>query len=198
MLKSVAFAGLLAASCAASAATTWSFEYTGFYDEIGSVFDASRKISGSFTGTDSNNNGIVEQGEISSLLVNGTNYISCAAGSNDYYQCGTYSFNYDVAAKTLDFFAGTSGTDPDGYSMAGHYFQTGQREEDYQYVAGFYHATTSYAWTDQTEFAISGAVLSGGAVSAVPEPGTWTMLAAGLLLISGAALRRKDDAVKAQ
>jgi len=198
MLKSVAFAGLLAASCAASAATTWSFEYSGFHDEIASTFDSNYRIYGSFTGADSNSNGIVEQGEISSLLVNGTNYISCAAGSNDYYQCGTYSFSYDVAAKKLDFFAGTSGSDPDGYYMAGHYFQTGQREEDYQYVAGFYHATTSYAWTDQTRFAITDSVLAGGEVSAVPEPGTWAMLAAGLLLVSGAALRRKDDAVKAK
>ena len=192
MFKTVVLASLLAASCAANAATTWTFSYKGFFDEDAQEFVATRVMEGSFSGSDKNADGLIERGEITSFVLNSTDYVGCSAGSNDYYQCGLDIFSYQDGGK-LDFFAGTSGTDPEGYSMAGHYFHAGNREADYRTVFGFYHESSAFVWTEQTEFTIAHTITQDAGIPAVPEPGTWTMLAAGLLLVSGASRRLRRN-----
>lgn len=193
MLKTVALASLLAASCAANAASTWTFSYKGFFDENAQAFAQDYRMEGSFTGFDGNGDGFIEKSEISSFVLNGTDYVACTGGSNAYYYCGVDSFNYHVGGRTLDFYAGTGGTDPEGYSMAGHYYHANNREADYRSVFGFYQESSAFVWTEQTQFTISNPILSGAEIPAVPEPGTWGMLAAGLLVVSGAALRRRRN-----
>ncbi|TWI63683.1 putative secreted protein with PEP-CTERM sorting signal [Pseudoduganella lurida] len=192
MFKPLMLASLLTASVATNAtAGTWQFSYTGFQDSNSGAILADYQISGKFSGSDDNSDGILELAEISSLYVNGMEYIGCGTGS-DYYHCGTEQFSYHIGGQ-LDFVAGQYGYDPEGAFGGGHYYQTGVGEFEYHNAFGQY-TEQAYLWTAQTAFAISsGTVLAGEVVSAVPEPATWTMLAAGLLLVGGTALRRRPS-----
>lgn len=196
MIKTVAFATLLAVNCGANAAVTWNFSYTGFLDQNTGIFSDSYKISGSFSGQDGNRDGYLDKSEISSFVLNGTDYIGCAADSNQYYQCGTDRFLFRIAGSKLDFAAGIGGTDPEGYIMKGHYFTAGDRETDYL-LTPYSYSESAYLWTNQTKFSVGKqraplAMYSLAQVSAVPEPGTWAMLAAGLLVVTGIGRRNKE------
>jgi hypothetical protein len=191
MFKTVAFAALLAASSAASAATsTWTFTYTGFYDDSSLSFIDDRTISGTFTGNDANLDGVVDKSEISSLLIGSTDYVTCGAGGSPYFQCGAESFSYHIGDKKLDFVAGISSSDPEGIAGGAHFYETGKREWEYHYSPGGF-VDNSYRWTDETSLTVFAAPVSGAEIPAVPEPGTWAMLAAGLLVVSGASRRRR-------
>jgi hypothetical protein len=194
MFKTIAFATLITASCGAHAATTWTFSYTGFMDANTGVFDASRALEGSFSGHDINGDGYVKKDEITSFLLNGMDYFSCAGNSNDFYQCGTETFQYQLGGA-LDFSAGERGSDPEGSFRSGHYYISGDQEFDYSFTpySSFYNA---YHWTEQTEFTIGKGLVLDSPVLAVPEPGTWAMLATGLLVMTGAARRRKAVPVR--
>jgi hypothetical protein len=191
MFKSIMFAGLIAATGAATAASSsWQFNYTGFQNSMTGDFLQDYQISGKFTGDDGNADGIVDLTELSSFIVNGTEYIGCGTDS-PYYHCGTDSFSFHIGGA-LDFSAGIYGTDPEGWFGGGHYFQAGVGEFDYHYNPDAYNEQ-AYLWTGQTTLTISsGTQLSNIRIPAVPEPGAWAMLAAGLLVIGGAAMRRRE------
>jgi hypothetical protein len=192
MLKTATIAGLFTALCAASAvaqAGTWTFSYVGFFNESSFEFDSLRRMDGSFTGHDADNDGYIDTKEISSLVLNNIDYIGCRSASNDFYRCGADSFRYKAGEK-LQFSLGTSGTDPEGIVSATHYINAGDREVDYRFQGDHYQQQT-YWWTDETRFTIAGNPLSGSDVLVVPEPGTWAMLGTGLLLITATALRRR-------
>lgn len=190
MFKTIAFATLMAASCGAHAATTWTFTYSGFEDANTGIFDAGRSLQGSFSGHDTNSDGYVDKDEITSFFLNGMDYLGCAGNSNDYYHCGTEKFQYQIGGG-LEFSAGERGDDPEGAFRSGHYYMSGEQEFDYSFTP-FSSSYNAYLWTGQTAFNINSAVVLGAPALSVPEPGTWAMLATGLLLVTGMARRRQS------
>lgn len=193
MFRSLAFAGLLTASCAVHAVPVWNFSYTGFLEQNTGLFSKTYSLKGSFSGQDENRDGYLEKDEITAFFLNGVDYIGCAGSSNEYYHCGTDYFRYKIGGK-LDFAAGQGGGDPEGYTGGGHYFTAGLQEQEFHYTPSSYQENV-YLWTDETRFRITKnrghGVPMGAQVLAVPEPGTWMMLATGLLLVAGAAKRRQ-------
>ena len=178
MLKQLIQAGILTCLCGSAHATaTWNFQYQGFLDTRDGLFHAERKVNGSFIGGDWNANGIVERSEITSLVLNGVDYVICEPATNAYYVCSIEAFTFSTAGG-LTFTAGERGKDPEGLVGGGHYFVAGEGEYHYRFRPGF-EENYSYRWTPETTFTIT----------AVPEPSTWAMLGAGLLL-TAAAVRR--------
>jgi len=169
---------VLAACAIPGHAETWSFEYQGFHDSLAGTFLPERKLTGSFSGQDSDGDGVVARAEILSLVVNGVDFIACESHSNEYYRCGTEAFAYRDG--TLSFTVGQSGRDPEGYVGAGHLYTTGEREYRYEFWPGQF-AEWEYRWTPETTFAIT----------AMPEPGTWALLLAGVPLALFEIRRRR-------
>lgn len=197
MFKTVILAGLLAASCAASAATdTWTFTYQGFQNQSTGMFSSDAIFTGSFSGNDVNRNGVIEKSELSSLFIDSIDYATCAAGTGTFFRCGMENFSYEIGGK-LDFTTSLDSIDPQTYAGETFYYQTGVLAYERRFNA---QAATleDLRWTNRTQFAISGGPTSGAEIPAIPEPGTWAMLAAGLAVITGAALRRRPQAIAAR
>lgn len=179
MFRQLFCTAALAGACAATpAAETWTFVYTGFLDTTDNRFLPDRQLLGSFTGHDGNRDGILARTEITSLFLNGKDYVACAADSNEYYVCGADTFSYSTMTG-LSFSAGESGHDPEGWVGASHYFISGDGEYSYAYRPDW-EESQAYLWTAQTRFSIS---------SPAPEPDTWVLLGVGLLVTAWAARR---------
>lgn len=177
MLRTLICAAI-AAWAMPSHAETWHFEYQGFYDSFAGTFLADRTMTGSFIGQDHDGDGAIALAEITSLVLDGFDYVACASQSNEYWQCGAEAFSYRDG--TLSFTAGLSATDPEGWVGGGHLYIAGEREYRYDFRPGYFEER-EYTWTPETRFAIS----------AAPEPGTWALLLAGVPLALYAARRRK-------
>lgn len=179
--------------------TTWQFSYTGFratYDYItfegNTIFEGSThreevvpdiQITGSFTASDDNGDGVLDLSELTGFSLDGLDYFDCIAYPSHYRRCSIDSFSYSLTGM-LDFSARTEGNDEffTGWTSA---IVSGDRAEDFTYRYPFdtpdSETTYTLYWTDQTRFSI--------APAPVPEPAGTAMAAAGLLLL--AALRRR-------
>ena len=178
MLRTILCASL--AACAIPGhAETWDFTFQGFHDPVTDTFVADRTLTGSFAGHDDDGDGTVSRAEITTLFLDGYDYVGCQGQSNDFWKCGTEAFSY-TPGSALQFTAGQGGADPEGWVGAGHYYVAGQQEYGFSFHPNQFH-TWSYQWTPETTFTIS----------AVPEPASWAFLLGGMPLAAWAARRRK-------
>jgi predicted porin len=169
-MKHILSAALLIASAAAHAQSShWTFNYTGFYDREAAVFLPDMTLSGSFTGVDANQDGVLERGELTSLTIGEMDYVACGANSNATYHCGADSFQFSPDSG-LSFSVGEYGGDPEGWVGSGHIVTTGDALYDYQFNP---NTSTEHHldWNQATTLSM---------VSVVPEPASFAMLAAGL------------------
>lgn len=165
---------LLGSALAHAQSAHWTFTYTGFYDHEAAVFLPGMQISGSFTGTDLNADGVLELGELNSLTIGSMDYIACGTRSNAYYHCGADSFVFSPD-KGLSFSLGEYGSDPEGWRGGGHLIESGKMSYEYQFDP---YTTTEHHlyWTEGTVLSM----MSASPVTPVPEAPAWAMLAAGL------------------
>ncbi|NIA00401.1 PEP-CTERM sorting domain-containing protein [Massilia sp. CCM 8734] len=181
--KLAALAALLSPLCSAHAEqSTWSFAYTGF--DVATIswhgettkWDADANIKGTFSGTDSNGDGKLVFSELSLLQVGGFDYVGCTWGT-----ClSDYTFSYTPNGQ-LDFKVSRYSNDPEGYVFWSTVYESGTSAEFMQYALGS-PSGARYAWTPQTTLSIA---------AAVPEPSSYAMVLAGLLLVGVAARVRR-------
>ena len=199
-MKKLLTTGALLLGCAAAQASpissstsspmsspmSWGFSFAGFFDREAGVFLTDETISGSFTGDDSNANGLLEKNELSSLVVGETDYIACAASSNPYYQCGATAFSFSLA-DGLNFAVGSYGNDPEGWVGGGRLITTGDMHYAYDFNPGGTHER-HLMWTSDTVLTMNAKAM----IVQVPEPGTWAMMGLGLAGL-GWQLRRRGN-----
>lgn len=189
MLKKLFNAAVLAACCmsAQSAmADEWEVTWTGFeiISPWGMYFSADATHTARFSGVDDNHDNILSLDELDSLKIGWQNVTSCP-GEN--YSCGVSAFSYSVTggvqfsafyrASYEDQWSGTIDTDNYGYTVGGDFSwdHWGQGSSDEWWV---------HAFTSQTVETVT-------LISSVPEPATYAMFGAGMLLLGAAARRRQ-------
>jgi hypothetical protein len=191
MRSNLLCAGLLAlcGSVAHAVPTQWSFTYTGFFSEEQGAFMSDRSLSGTFSGTDANHDGMLSAGELTSLSIGHFDYIQCR--SDEFLTCGTKAFQFRLpgaapaalalgaADPALSFELGFDARDPEWFVGAGRTIKTGHSDYSFRRDPGSFVQET-WSWRDETLLSIT----------PVPEPSTWVLLGAGLLAL-GAAARRK-------
>jgi len=173
------FAALVCSTAAQAADQTWTFSFTGFYNEGTQSFDAGYSINGAFVGSDLNGNGSLDGSEISSFMVDGVQYANCANPGIPYFSCGLSDFSYKQGA--LKFGTWMKSSDPEGFVSRGSVIKT--YDQEYRYLVTPTGVTDStMRWTSDTRFELT---------SAVPEADTYAMLLAGLACLGVAARRRR-------
>ncbi|MQA20012.1 PEP-CTERM sorting domain-containing protein [Rugamonas rivuli] len=177
------FAASLICSTAAQAADqTWTFSFTGFYNDATQSFDNTYSIGGAFTGSDRNADGTIDGGEISSFIVDGVDYANCSNPGIPYFHCGLSAFSY--AHGALNFGTTMSSSDPEGIVSRGQEITSGVQEYRYMNAPSGWSDNTMH-WTADTRFDLT---------SPVPEADTYAMLLAGFATLGVLARRRRNAA----
>jgi len=179
-LKHKFLAVLVALACgvAQAADRTWTFSYTGFYNQDTQLFDPTFSIAGSFTGEDRNGDGSIDGTELASFWVDTTEYVGCGSVNSPYYNCGMDHFWYKNGS--LQFNTTVSSQDPEGIVSHGQVIQAGSSV--YSYLsAPFGSSESTMKWTNRTQFALQ---------SPVPEADAYAMLLTGLACLGLVARRR--------
>lgn len=161
-------AALTCATAAQAADPTWTFSYSGFYNEEQGFFDPNFVIGGSFSGVDQNRDGVIERGELSSFQVDGVDYAHCANPGIPNFSCGLSAFAF--SNKVLNFTTTMYSSDPEGWVSRGTDIVSGVKHA-YYYISPVGSTDSTMTWTADTRFDLQ---------SPVPEANTYAMLLAGL------------------
>jgi len=178
-----AFAAGAAHAAPAPATVATTFSYTDFADRHGNPGEY--YLSGAFRGTDTDGDGTLELAELTSLEVQGKQFVGCGADLSQFYNgyCGIARFTFTESTGALDFSVkwGDDGYVNDVPSWDRDEITTGDKVE-LLYVGhrGDVYGPMYY-WTPATKLWIP---------AVVPEPAEAGMLAAGLALL-GAVIRRR-------
>ena len=177
----------LAFACAADSARAedWQFSYTGLNEN--GVFQHDARVEGSFRGTDLDRDGAISLTELTSLYIDGREYLDgCLSLSDPYFRCEIDVFNYTLTGQlTID--ANWWGND-EAISGWGAGLRTGDRFSKWSY--GMNEWQRDWYWTSATIYEILPAP--------IPEPAGGAMLLAGLATLAGLGRRRaKEGALSA-
>lgn len=172
----------LGSASAAAQPIHWNFSYTGFYDREAATFLDGQQLRGTFAGDDANDDGTLDLAELTSLLIDGTDYAACATGAPGAY-CGTDRFAYS-ADGGLSFSLGSYGGDPEGLAGGGRLIATGDMDYAYRYDPTT-NSERHLLWTDATRLVMQDAVLTAAAVGTVPEAPPWALLLLGAGAMGG-------------
>jgi hypothetical protein len=154
-----------------AAPETWQFTYTGFFDQLAGRFITDHVQRGEFTGEDINHDGIIDTGELTSIIIDGgQNYKTCGGTESPYYVCGVGPFSFTPGGE-LSFSVGEEFQDRPRLHAAGHRVDTGDRAWSYTIEEGLFVPSQFYRWTPATTLQ----------VSLVPEPAPYAMLVPGLV-----------------
>ncbi|HEY0586329.1 MAG TPA: hypothetical protein VGD52_09370 [Pseudoduganella sp.] len=174
----------LAFACAAGGACAedWHFSYTGFNEN--GVFQHDARVDGSFRGTDLDLDGVISLPELTSLYIQGREYLDgCLSLSDPYFRCEIDAFNYSLTGQlTID--ANWWGND-EAFSGWGAGLRTGDRYSEWSY--GMNEWRRDWTWTSLTIYEILPAP--------IPEPAGAAMLLAGLATLAGLGRRRAKEEV---
>ncbi len=184
-LHILAAAAISLATTHPATADTWQFSYTGFYSADAHSFLPSYNLSGTFSGTDANQDHTIDRNELTDFTFGGASFFECPRFDNQ-HNCNLSSFSYSLDTKQLQFETHESTSDPEGYYTWYTDIRTGYSIQSQRYFNWRLQWSSLLYWSDQT-------VYGGDLAAAVPEPGAYAMLLAGLGLIGGAALRRKSS-----
>lgn len=175
--KLLCTAALLVTAIDVSAQTRWDFLYSGFqHGELG-IFLPSATIEGSFTGADTDGDGMLERGEITSFVIDTLEYVDNPDGCR-ISSCSLLGFNYGLTSGKLNF--ESSWTYMDDFNYSTNHIVAGLHSTTTGVNGAGDWSTTTLQWTDRTSFWINPAP--------VPEPSVAALLSVGLL---GAAVYRR-------
>lgn len=188
MIKKILCTAVLAA-CAAAAqaetATQWRFTWTGFNienDRGTADFDPSYSVTGTFSAIDTDRDNVIRGSELTELTVLGRNFLDCmeSPGAN----CGTTWFTYSKNAG-LSFMAFYEEMNFSPWGDAIPKSQLLIETANNIGYSDYSDSKNNYAhwFTSETVQTIT-------QVGAVPEPQTYAMFGAGMLLLGAAARRR--------
>lgn len=191
-MRNILNGAILAACCAvgqSAVAGEWEFKWQGFEvnNPEGHHFNPDLTYTGSFAGVDANNDNIIGLGELTSLIISGQQFAGCTGTPTNGASCTVNSFSFS-AAGGLQLSALRSYTWKDEWSNS--YDTT-----TYSYVSGDRISWSHYGqgsddWQDFQFTAQTIETITN--VSAVPEPSTYAMLGAGLMLLGVTARRRQQ------
>ncbi|MFD2368372.1 hypothetical protein [Pseudoduganella sp. GCM10020061] len=181
--KTIAAVAMTLFASAFAQAETWEFSYTGFYVEDQAKFEPNYTWRGEFSGTDVDDDGVIEFDELSSFRLFIYDY---GIGSPDYCDVGTYcelqAFSYHLTGD-LSFTTWTRYSDENGSSSTWTII-AGERISTELLRADGSTGSSNVYWTAQTRFEITPPPMP------VPEPAAPAMLAAGLAILGVLRYRR--------
>lgn len=180
--------GALLLACASPGAyageQSWAFTYTGFMEYPVGVFQPDHTLSGTFKGTDLDNDGTLTAPELSSFFI-GSEYVGCTTvhGPESNFTCSLNGFSFNPATGSLSFhtYWQLDGWDP-------------PREQNRTIIAGLYDEYWAYLASGDLYYVTYGFTPATTLVLAnltpVPEPAPGAMLAAGLATLCLVRRRR--------